>query len=117
MKRIIGLEAGKEFDFDSLPPVAQKELEESVREGLLKMIRNKSVMGKIANNWVISTDSMGVYGNFYLKRAIIAMIGLGANPVEDAVYPMAVADAEGNVINGDNDYILHFEKNELPPTN
>ncbi|MEK8225363.1 hypothetical protein NKG05_03335 [Oerskovia sp. M15] len=38
---------------------------------------------------------MGVYGNYYLKRALITLVGLGANPVEDAIYPFLVADADG----------------------
>ena len=46
---------------------------------------------------------MGVYGNYYLKRAIVALVGLGANQPEDAVYPLNIADADD------------FEKDELPP--
>jgi hypothetical protein len=63
----------------------------------------------------MNTDSVGVYGDFYLKRAIVAMIGLGANPVDDAVYPLSMADADGAPIDGSHDYILHFEASELPP--
>jgi hypothetical protein len=43
------------------------------------------------------------------------MVGLGANPPEDAVYPLCVADADGEPLNGDRDYVLHFEQDELPP--
>jgi len=56
-----------------------------------------------------------VYGNFYLKRAIIAMAGLGANQPEDAIYPLNVADADGQPLTGANKYVLHFAKEELPP--
>jgi hypothetical protein len=27
----------------------------------------------------MKTDTMGVYGNYYLKRAIVTQLGLGAN--------------------------------------
>ena len=42
-----------------------------------------------------NTDTMGVYGNYYLKRAMVAQLGLGANLPEDAVYPLNIADATG----------------------
>ncbi|MFH8387545.1 DUF1214 domain-containing protein [Kitasatospora sp. NPDC018058] len=64
---------------------------------------------------------MGVYGDSYLKRAVVAAGGLGANPPEDAVYPVLAADADADAdadnkpVNGDHDYILRFETTELPP--
>jgi hypothetical protein len=63
----------------------------------------------------MNTDTMGVYGNFYLKRAIIALVGLGANQPEDAVYPLNVSDADGRPVTAENKYVLHFSKDELPP--
>jgi hypothetical protein len=63
----------------------------------------------------MNIDTMGVYGNFYVKRAVVAMVGLGANSPEDAVYPILLADADGSPLAGDNDYVLHFDKTELPP--
>ncbi len=49
----------------------------------------------LVNGWQVITDTIGVYGNYYMKRAIIAMVGLGANPPEDAVYPMTRIDGQG----------------------
>ncbi len=41
--------------------------------------------------------------------------GLGANQPEDAIYPLKVADADGEPLDGEHDYVLHFENDELPP--
>jgi len=72
-------------------------------------------LGAHVGGWLMSTDSMGVYGNYYLKRAVVAEIGLGANPPEDAIYPVLLADADGNPTDGDRDYVIHFEGDGLPP--
>ena len=59
---------------------------------------------------------MGVYGNYYLKRAMIAQLGLGANLPEDAIYPLNLGDEAGKPLDGvTSRYTIHFEKENLPP--
>jgi hypothetical protein len=58
---------------------------------------------------------MGVYGNYYLKRAIVANMGLGANVPEDAIYPLNLADEAGRPLDGASKYMLQFDKAVLPP--
>src|SRR5215468_1038325 len=41
--------------------------------------------------------------------------GLGANRVQDAVYPTSLKDAEGKAYDGANKYVVHFPKGQLPP--
>ena len=61
------------------------------------MLGEKEVptLARVANNWSMNTDTMGVYGNYYLKRAIVSQLGLGANLPEDAIYPLNLADDTG----------------------
>lgn len=114
MKRI-GLEPGKSFDFNKADPAVRSALERAVPNALKEMQRKVPTLAPVVNGWQMNTDTMGVYGNYYLKRAIVAMIGLGANQPEDAVYPMCVADADGKPLKAENDYVLHFAKEEVPP--
>ncbi len=111
LKRI-GLEPGKSFDAGK---VDAGILTKAAADGLKLMKERLPTMARVANGWSMNTDTMGVYGNYYLKRAIIAMGGLGANQVEDAIYPINVSDADGKPVTGDNKYVLHFTKDELPP--
>ncbi len=111
MKRI-GLEPGKSFDSGKVDADA---LAKGAAAGLKLMQAKTSSLARTANGWQMNTDTMGVYGNYYLKRAAVAMVGLGANQVEDAIYPLNIADSEGNPVTAENKYLLHFEKSELPP--
>ncbi|MFT3818979.1 MAG: DUF1254 domain-containing protein [Rubrivivax sp.] len=62
-----------------------------------------------------SQVDVGAYGNDYLLRAFVAYAGLGALPNEEAIYPMAAADAEGKPLTGASRYVLHFDKDHMPP--
>ncbi len=113
--RRIGIEAGKSFDPAALDPKVRDALDRAAPAGLKLMVAKMPTLARVVNGWQMNTDTMGVYGNYYLKRAIIAMAGLGANQPEDAIYPMLLVDAEGKPLRGDGKYIVHFDKGEVPP--
>ena len=108
----IGLEPGKSFDASK---VSADVLANGASAGLKFMQEKVPTLARIANGWQMNTDTMGVYGNYYIKRAIVAMIGLGANQPEDAIYPLNVGDVDGKPVMAENKHILHFSKDELPP--
>jgi hypothetical protein len=105
--RRIGVVPGQRFESDALAEVPAAALE-LMRGSLVRL-------APLVNGWQTITEGIGVYGNGYLKRAVIAMAGLGANPPEDAVYPLGTTDAEGQRLDGEHDYVLHFGPGELPP--
>ncbi|MGZ3853299.1 MAG: DUF1254 domain-containing protein [Flavisolibacter sp.] len=115
--RRIGIEQGKSFDYDSATPAIKAALDRAVVDGLKLMQAKASTLARVEKGWQMNTDTMGVYGNYYLKRAIVAMIGLGANQPEDAIYPLCMADVDGNPLVGSNKYLVHFTREELPPVN
>jgi hypothetical protein len=113
--RRIGIEQGKSFDFEKADPVVQRALEKALTEGLAAMKAKAPTLARVVNGWQMNTNTMGVYGDYYLKRAIVAMVGLGANQPEDAIYPLNLTDSDGQPLDGANRYLLHFDQDQLPP--
>jgi hypothetical protein len=113
--RRVGIEAGKSLDFAKLDPAVRAALERSPAEAQKLMEWKVPTLARVTNGWSMNTDTMGVYGNYYVKRAIIAQQGLGANLPEDAVYPLEITDAAGKPLDGANKYTLRFEKDAMPP--
>jgi len=114
MKRI-GIERGKSFDLEKVDAVIRDALTEAPGSAQKLMAAKLPTLARVVNGWQMNTDTMGVYGNYYLKRAIVAQVGLGANVPEDAVYPINLGDQNGKALDGSNRYALHFDKGATPP--
>lgn len=113
----IGIEAGKPFDMDALDPQIRAALQTVPQDAQALMTWKVPTLAREVNGWSMNTDTMGVYGNYYLKRAIVTQMGLGANLPEDAIYPLNIGDSDGKPLEGANKYVLHFNKGEAPPVN
>jgi hypothetical protein len=113
--RRIGIERGRSFDLDQADPAIKTGLESAPQDALKLMAWKVASLARVVNGWSMNTDTMGVYGNYYLKRALISQFGLGANLPEDAIYPLNLADQTGKPLDGSNVYSLHFEKGATPP--
>ncbi|MGH6827136.1 DUF1254 domain-containing protein [Methyloceanibacter sp.] len=111
----IGFEAGKSFDLDKADPAVQKGLESTPEDAQKLMAWKMPTLAKVVNYWSMNTDTMGVYGNYYLKRALVTQLGLGANLPEDAIYPLNLADDTGKPLDGASNYTIHFDKGQIPP--
>ena len=111
----IGFESGKSYELDKANPAIRKALESAPEDAKQLMAWKVPTLARVVNGWSMNTDTMGVYGNYYLKRAIIAQLGLGANLPEDAIYPINLADESGKPLDGANKYTLHFDKGDAPP--
>ncbi len=114
LKRI-GIEPGKSFDLGKAAPAIRDGLSSAPEDAQKLMKWKTQSIAKVVNGWSMNINSMGVYGDYYLKRAIVSQLGLGANVPEDAIYPLNLADEAGKPLDGANAYALHFEKSALPP--
>ena len=116
MERIarLGIMPGAPFSMAALGPEVRKGIEEGVAAGQTQM--RETQRGKNVNGWDIALD-MGRYGANYPYRASWTFYGVGGNLPEDAIYPFAAKDGDGNLLNGASKYVLHFTKAEIPPVN
>lgn len=87
----------------------------NMRMQYASMAKNKDK----TNGWGMSNRPFvfGSYGVEYLQRAMIALVGLGCNLLEDAIYPQLTGDSDGKEFEGGsaNKYTIHFAASELPP--
>ena len=111
----LGIVAGESFDASRFSAEELAEIDTGRAAALQDMLAALNTLGTNIDGWTTFTETMGVYGNYYFKRAVVTLIGLGANPAEDAVYPLLTADADGNPVAGENDYVIHFDADKLPP--
>jgi hypothetical protein len=80
--------------------------------GLRTEIAKKSVLAN--HGWFVPPSETGAFGTDYRYRAVVARYGLAANRPQEALYIVGVASNQG-LLNGQNDYVLHFPAGRLPP--
>jgi hypothetical protein len=111
----LGIVAGATFDIAELPASIADAVEGGVAAGRARLHGSGlEAMGKPVNGWRMRLD-LGRYGTNYEQRATVALLGLGANLPEDAVYAVADVDAAGQPLSGENRYRIRFAPGELPP--
>ncbi|BAO45088.1 DUF1254 domain-containing protein [Thiolapillus brandeum] len=103
------------FEYDKLPEPVRKALEKANAQSHEVMKKYVPRLGYNANGWQMVTKSIGVYGNDYMQRATTALIGLGANPYDQAIYPLNISDKNGKPPVGEKKYVMHFAREDIPP--
>jgi hypothetical protein len=104
--------------FDGAAKGTQGALQESDFDREVFKLLNTAVQKltmNIENGWIVLPKQVGRYGTNYALRALVALVGFGANLPEDAIYPMARMDGRGKPLNGAQRYVLHFAKGQTPP--
>ena len=114
LKRI-GIEPGKSLDVAKLDAVVQKANRRCPGGRAEADGVENPDHGARCEQLVDEHRHDGCIRNYYLKRAIVTQVGLGANLPEDAVYPLNLGDETGKPLDGANKYAIHFAKDETPP--
>lgn len=121
----IGIQPGALSASRRLTPELRRAVDEGVERAIVTIedaVRDPSQLGGIelrsAGGWRGMT---GIFGpgdrmrSRHLARALAAMVGLYGNDAEEAYYPIGNSDASGRPLDASkHDYIMHFEKDDLP---
>jgi len=110
----LGIVPGQGFDLSKADPAVQRGLTRAAADAWQRIVTRRKAL-PVRGSWGAIGSTVGVYGNDYLARAFVGFAGLGALPPEEAVYPMAVLGDDGKPLTGASNYVLHFEKDQIPP--
>jgi hypothetical protein len=112
----IGITPGANYTsyFETLTPDIKEAIENGYHNALGDI--SKTNMNVKNNGWQY-TYKMADFGTDYTVRASVAYRVLGGNLLEDAFYAFAQKSADGTPLSAEKQYILHFDKDELPPAN
>lgn len=110
----IGLLAGQRFEIENLSGLEAWSLDlgKNLAHNRIKAALDSR---ELENGWAVARTGIGTYGTDYGTRTAVAMIGLGALPPEEAMYPNAMVDGDGSPLSGDNNYRIHFGPGQTPP--
>lgn len=110
----LGLVSGQ-YDETEFGPLARWAMARGVdvaRDRLVQGVRSRPYG---PTNWRTALN-LGEYGTNYALRAGVALVGLGANLPQDALYPSTDIDSQGRALSGDHVYELRFAPGQSPPT-
>jgi len=112
----IGIKPGVDYKtyFAGLDNGVKSAIQTGYQSALVKI--PASIPGTVKNGWQLPYGT-GNYGTDYMLRAATAYLGLGANLVDDASYASASTSSDGAKFSSANKYVIHFNKNEIPPVN
>ena len=115
----IGIEPTRAFDPEKVEPETLTAIEAGVANALAKIEDNMKALGKQNSGWMQISGAFGTREAMqgkYLTRATAAYFGLWGNTLDEAFYPECSLDADGEALDtSKQNYVLHFEADQLPP--
>ncbi|MFM6950429.1 MAG: DUF1254 domain-containing protein [Novosphingobium sp.] len=108
-----GFGPGKQFDPARLSTSEALGLGCAVRIGPKVLAQRGFRPARVQNGWMWS-GAMADPGDDYLLRAEVARGGY-VNAPEESIYPAAITDNRGEMLDGHRLYRVRFTKNQLPP--
>ena len=115
----IGIGANVAFDVQNIDPEIKKIMQNAIDEAIVEVEAESKNLGVLVDGWMQVAGAFGsreVMQGKYLTRAAAAYFGIYGNDLEEAFYPETKLDSDNETLDcSKHNYILHFEKDELPP--
>ena len=110
----INVGQGMTFDASILGADAAERWTQMLKELRATLSAESANYAQNLGQWIYYGRPIGDFGTAYIYRAMVALVGLGANTVDVAIYPKTHTDVTGAALTGEKTYTIHFET--LPPT-
>ena len=99
-------------------PAKREIIRAAAEQQYQAIVSNQDQLGQMVNGWLLTS---AIFGNRehmqgkYQMRAEATYYGLWGNDLEEAYYPTAMRDANGDPLDASmHNYVLHFTAEELP---
>ena len=113
MFQSIGIELGKPFNKNTLDPAIKAGLKRALADVKDIMTWKVKYRGTAyQTRW--NNLHQGQYGFHFINRAEGALEGLLVHDREEGMYFSTYEDGNGQLLDGSQQYVLHFEKDEIP---
>ena len=112
--RCIGLSVAAGFDSQGLDEPTKRGLARAAGAAEAIIADAYANSATIVDGWRY-TMATGRAGSDLALRAAFASNLTGANVAEETLYPNCRVDGDGKPLDGNNKYLLHFDKTQLPP--
>jgi hypothetical protein len=112
----LGVKAGEAYDKSAWPADLWAAFEAGFAAARTAIAARADNIGPVINGWSYSPRNAGHFGTDYLVRSATAWKYIYVQPAEEAMYPTADVDGEGQQLDGSvHRYELEFVAGQLPP--
>ena len=108
--KYLGLQLGTQWKPDTVNPLILAQMKKASQQIGGLALGTMPLAGKLANGWVIPPANTGFGGTDYLSRLDVAVFGLTANTVEQAIYYSGVLDGNNLPMTGAKRYTMTLKE-------
>ena len=103
------------FDENSLDDITKQTIMDAIVVGDSVVTYGSDNIGEKINGWHVPSPETGEFGENFILRSGTSKSMLYLNSPVEAMYPKALEDLDGDLLTGENKYVIHFDADKIPP--